>query len=377
MKIACFLFDPNIGGPHVRAAGVYSILRLRGFEPVIVLPELEGSAYGYFTSQNIVAKKVAFTKPVSPTRGLRFLKYIAMVPNSVHRIVNFLKKGDYDLVHVNGAADICPVLAAKLCKIPVVWHLNDTALPKVVARLFAKIIKSLSDRVVIAAKAVGEHYGLKEGDSLVLYAPVNIKSFPARKLKMSPSDGDTISIGVLGNWNWIKGQDRFLDLIDLLLERNYKVRAVIIGGFPEKQSNFWAPLLKKIEYSALSNVVDVVGFIRDPRDYLDGLDILVLTSRSEACPISVLEGMAIGIPQVAFKVGGVDEMLNRETDAISGLVVPEGDVEAMADAIGDLLSDRRLFLKVQANGQKVAREIFSLDLCAERHSQLYKEVRVM
>ena len=224
---------------------------------------------------------------------------------------------------------------------------------------------------------MGEHYGLKEEDTLVLYAPVNIKSFPARKLKMSPSDGDTINIGVLGNWNWIKGQDRFLDLIDLLLERNYKVRAVIIGGFPEKQSNFWSPLLKRIEYSALSNVVDVVGFIRDPRDYLDSLDILVLTSRSEACPISVLEGMAIGIPQVAFKVGGVDEMLNRETDAISGLVVPEGDVEAMADAIGDLLSDSRFFLKVQANGQKVAREIFSLDLCAERHSQLYKEVRVL
>ena len=41
------------------------------------------------------------------------------------------------------------------------------------------------------------------------------------------------------------------------------------------------------------------------------------------------------------------------------------------------MSDPRLFLKVQANGQKVAREIFSLDLCAERHSELYKEVRVM
>lgn len=374
MKVACFLFDPNVGGPHIRAAGVYARLMRRGFDPLIVLPDVEGTAMDFFAATDITVKRVRFVKPVSPSRLKEFIKYVLMTPISVRRIYNFLKQSQCAVVHVNGAADICPVVAARLCRVPVVWHLNDTALPKVIAKCLSPVIRLLSTEIVVAAKAVGDHYALSARDYSVLYAPVNIEMFPARQPRVMPRAGATINVGLVGNWNWIKGQDRFLEVIDRLVRQGYNIRACMIGGFPQSQSSFWGPLMERLKHSNLGSIVEVAGFVPKPIRYLEGLDVLMLTSRSEACPISVLEGMAVGVPQIAFQVGGVGEILRREGGEVCGLVVPEGDLEAMVKAFSDLLSDSDLFARMQTNAQSVAKEVFCLDRCAELHANLYQRV---
>jgi glycosyltransferase involved in cell wall biosynthesis len=66
-----------------------------------------------------------------------------------------------------------------------------------------------------------------------------------------------------------------------------------------------------------------------------GLDVLTVTSREDAFPLVVLEAMALRVPVVAFDVGGVREELGP-----TGVLIPASDVEAMADAVVDLLEDQ-------------------------------------
>jgi glycosyltransferase involved in cell wall biosynthesis len=79
----------------------------------------------------------------------------------------------------------------------------------------------------------------------------------------------------------------------------------------------------------------VVDFTPPSAGYLRNFQLFVLSSGWEAFPISILEALACGVPQVATDVGGTGEAMSSRT----GVLVPAGDPAQLADAIIDLLRD--------------------------------------
>lgn len=73
----------------------------------------------------------------------------------------------------------------------------------------------------------------------------------------------------------------------------------------------------------------VLGWRRDVADLLAAADVLVLTSRFEGLPMAVLRGMAAGLPVIATAVDGTPEAVR---DGHEGILVPVGDVDAVAEA---------------------------------------------
>ena len=76
------------------------------------------------------------------------------------------------------------------------------------------------------------------------------------------------------------------------------------------------------------------GWVADPRAFLAGVDVFVLSSRSEALPLAMLEAMAEGLPCVSTDVGDVTARLGGAVE-----VVPVEDAPALADAVQGLLAD--------------------------------------
>ena len=68
-------------------------------------------------------------------------------------------------------------------------------------------------------------------------------------------------------------------------------------------------------------------------------DLVLNTSTVDNMPISLLEAFASGVPVVSTDAGGIPDMVD---DGITGLLVPVGDVQAMAAAAMRLLQDRAL-----------------------------------
>lgn len=82
-------------------------------------------------------------------------------------------------------------------------------------------------------------------------------------------------------------------------------------------------------------------------------DVYINTNQIDNMPVSVLEAFAFGLPVVATAVGGMRDLI---TDGHNGLLVPDGDVRAMADAIRRLVRDPDLAKTLSANGRRLAEE---------------------
>jgi glycosyltransferase involved in cell wall biosynthesis len=80
-----------------------------------------------------------------------------------------------------------------------------------------------------------------------------------------------------------------------------------------------------------------MGYTADVEQVLPQYDALVVPSRGEAFPLVVLEGMAAGLPIVASRCGGPEDMIE---DGVSGKLVNVGDYRRMALAIDQILGDR-------------------------------------
>lgn len=119
----------------------------------------------------------------------------------------------------------------------------------------------------------------------------------------------------------------------------------------------------------LTDNVRWLGECDDIRGLLAAGDISLLVSHQEGFPVSILEGMAAGLPVIATRVGGSAESID---EGVTGLLVPPGDPTALAEAILALAGDPARRARMGAAGRARLAERFSLDACVEAHARLYR-----
>jgi glycosyltransferase involved in cell wall biosynthesis len=106
-------------------------------------------------------------------------------------------------------------------------------------------------------------------------------------------------------------------------------------------------------------------------DYLQIGDLGLFTSDTESFCLSILEAMCFGCPSVSTRVGGIPEVVEQDR---SGVLVPAGDVVALAGAVETLLRDtpRRSALGRAARDR--ARALFSPEVIVPRYEALYRRL---
>jgi poly(glycerol-phosphate) alpha-glucosyltransferase len=118
-----------------------------------------------------------------------------------------------------------------------------------------------------------------------------------------------------------------------------------------------APALQaQIEELGLHESVRLMGFSPDARRRLTTASASILTSRHEGQPLAVLESLAAGCPVVAYaiKYGPADMIIDGE----HGFLVPDGDIDAVADRVVRILTDRTMAERMSRNARERARSDF-------------------
>jgi glycosyltransferase involved in cell wall biosynthesis len=127
----------------------------------------------------------------------------------------------------------------------------------------------------------------------------------------------------------------------------------------------------EIAARGLGRDVRLFPFAGAVHPYLAAADLLVLPSRWESLPISLIEAMASGLPVLATAVGGVPELVH---DGVTGRLVPPDDEPALAAALATLLEDRDRRERMGAAARRLADERFALETMIEHTERLYERV---
>ncbi len=119
--------------------------------------------------------------------------------------------------------------------------------------------------------------------------------------------------------------------------------------------------------------VTFLGFRQDVPEFLSALDAYVLPSRDEGLGTAILEALAVGLPVVATRVGGIPESVLHER---TGLLVPPDDPDALAGAMRRIMDEPALRESLPAGAREHIRANFTEDVLVEKTLGFYASVLV-
>ena len=145
-----------------------------------------------------------------------------------------------------------------------------------------------------------------------------------------------------------------------------RLRLVMVGDGPLR-----AQSLAVLNAAGVADLAWLPGERADVPDVMRGLDCFVLPSKAEGISNTILEAMACALPVVATQVGGNAELVDAGR---TGTVVPSGDVDAMADALVQLATDRARAQAWGLAGRARVEQHFSLHSMVAAYQRVYDDV---
>jgi glycosyltransferase involved in cell wall biosynthesis len=137
-----------------------------------------------------------------------------------------------------------------------------------------------------------------------------------------------------------------------------------------------------VERLGMSALVSFLGNRTDVASLVAGSDIVILTSRNEGTPLSLIEAMAVGKPVISTAVGGVVDLLGKSQEDVGifqvcerGLSVPLRDPGDVARALIYLAKNERLRKRIGNSGQSFVRARYSVERLVQDIADLYSDLK--
>ncbi len=215
-----------------------------------------------------------------------------------------------------------------------------------------------------------DHYGLSDSDISVVPNGVDL-------LKFNPSVRDTAGkmlrekLGIardefvlvfVANEFERKGLNLAIAALSILKRRDVKL--LVVGS--DKQQNY----RQQAERLGIEKQILFMGSVTSVSDYYAASDAFVLPTFYEAFSLATLEAAASGLPLLATKVNGTEELI---VEGYNGFFM-ERNAESVAEKIRLLLKDRSLSTKLGTHARQSA-EGFSWDIITQKTLEVYSKVQ--
>jgi glycosyltransferase involved in cell wall biosynthesis len=285
---------------------------------------------------------------------------------AIARLASVVRGTMPHLVHVNQNAPAnnrYGILAAKLTRVPSVATLHlPLPLRSAPQRASLSLLYRCLDQVIVVsdearAVLVGQ---LRVPRDRVVLIPNGVRPGAGTPKRASDQHGRPCVVGALGRLVTRKGLDVLVEAVRLLTQQNIPIELRIGGVGPEEDA------LRR-QSVGLPIVFD--GEISAANEWLRGLDLFCLPSRSEGLPLALLEAMMAGVPCIATDVGQVREALGAGV-----LLVPPADVPALVDALSDLCANPSRRDALATRGFQLARKNHSAHDMATSTAAVYTAV---
>ncbi len=185
------------------------------------------------------------------------------------------------------------------------------------------------------------------------------KFFPVE----AKQNSDELKLITAGRLSPTKRMDILIEAVRIVQKKGLKVRLTIAGGGAGEQS-----LKQMVSEKKLDSCIEILGRVELEKmpDLYRGSDIYISASMLEGMSNSMLEALACGLPIIATRCEGLDELIDN-----NGIVVENATSEEISNAIIKLNGDRQIMKQMSIAARQQA-EKFSWTRIAEKYVQLYE-----
>lgn len=219
-------------------------------------------------------------------------------------------------------------------------------------------LRNVSGVICVSSDLENIAKGFGAKNTIIIPPPLDLSDFDEKDF--CEKDWEIITVAMLFP---IKGLSYLIRAMRHLKHN----RLLIIGDGPERKK------LESLSSSLeLSDRVCFQGGV-DHRlvwDYLQRAKVFVLPSISEGCPRVLVEAMAVGLPIVATRVGGIPEVI---TNGVNGLLVPPRNEKALAEAIREILLDETYWKEISSENKKIIKD-YSMPVIGRRIYYYLKKI---
>lgn len=353
------------GGVETLLVQLAGELRRRGHEVIPILPaELEGWLHPALRAEGFSPVSVDF-RELGAT-GI------------VRHTLQVLRQNRIEVLHSHEfTMSVFGAMAARRARIPhvITMHGNQTMTAALRRRMALRWAFRQSSAVVAVSADTRQHLeeslGVPPGRILTVRNGIPARSGDPRPIRLEfglgPEDVLLLSVG---NLSERKGHAVLVRALAHLRDQGLQPRwkLVIAGRGSQRES-----LEALIEETGLGAHVFLAGHRDDIPSLQDAADLFVMPSLWEGLPLAVLEAMFAGNPVVASLASGIPEAMD---DGVEGRLVPPGNVEALAQALGPLLRDRSLRTRMGEAARMRARRDFTVERMASDYEALYRGQRL-
>jgi len=265
------------------------------------------------------------------------------------KLYRVFKRKKIDIVYCNCIRGVLTVgLAALTRRIPILWYIKGELQNKILDTIgfiiSRKILFFCQSNIDDKYPKLVKFFNKKIGILKIGIDPEAIKSVQeANKsylIKELGIDTQKINCIYTGQVYAPKGLHFLLEAIALVKDEFPNIRLYIVGDhIIEEYKDYKNVLLRIIEQYGIDDNIVFTGWRPDALKIVSLMDILIHPSLSEGFGRAVLEGMALGKPVIASKVGGLREIIK---DGKNGFLVEPGDTGMIADRLRLLLRDKKL-----------------------------------
>lgn len=299
-----------------------------------LFPPRPGAAAELLKKPQLMTRAIAYVRGLKETDPKGKLRLLALLPSAAMLAADARRHGVTHL-HIHSCADAAHLgaMAHMVGNLPYSLTLhgdlavygNDHPAKMAHARFVAAVTAPLAAQIRNVSPAT---------DAPVIWMGVDCDRFAPRPRDLNQD----FTVATVARLNHVKGHRHVLSAIARLRDLGLVVRYKIAGDGPERDG-----IAAEIGRLGLHDQVELLGALDENVivSLLNHVDALVLASfgKGEAAPVAVMEAMACGVPVVCSAIGGTPDMIQS---GIDGILTPQQDVEAIADALRTLAGDGEL-----------------------------------
>lgn len=276
-------------------------------------------------------------------------------PLKRHKIYRYFRDEKFDILVMNFSKDLkTAAYVAKKAGIKKIIYRRGSDIPIKNSPLNRYLFRKCITHIIANSEATKRsillnNKNLFPADKIkVLYNGISFKN-----IENNTEEHKTPTIGTIGRLSYQKRHDLLISIAKMLYDKGVNCK-FIIGGDGELKGKIY----QQITDNKLNSLVQLSGFINNPHQYLQQIDIFVLTSEWEGFGYVLAEAMRAKKPIVAFNVSSVPELV---IDGKNGFLIPWNDTKLFAESLEFLINNPEKCKEMGSFGYNYALQKFDFD----------------